>query len=104
MEKRREDRFTQVHSRKKAHKRLFENLTAFGRGRTTREGGREVAETTKIPVVAIGYQDTPDGFRKLLVNEPSGSTHVYNPERHIIAKTNEKPESSKGRYRRRRRS
>jgi hypothetical protein len=63
-----------------------------------------MAETTKIPVVAIGYQDSPDGFRKLLVNEPSGSTHVYNPERHIIAKTNEKPESSEGRYHRRRRS
>ena len=104
MEKRLGHRLTRVHSSKTAHKRLFENLTAFGRGRTTREGGREMAETTKIPVVAIGYQDSPDGFRKLLVNEPSGSTHVYNPERHIIAKTNEKPESSEGRYHRRRRS
>jgi hypothetical protein len=101
MEKRRVGRLTHVYSCKKAHKRLFENLTAFGRERTAQEGGREMAEATKVPVVAIGYQDSPDGFRKLLVNEPSGSTHVYNPERHIITKTNEKPESSKGQYRKR---
>jgi hypothetical protein len=52
-------------------------------------------ETVKIPVVAIGYQVLPGGFRKLLVNEPSGSTHVYNPERHFIIKANEKTESNK---------
>ena len=68
---------------------------AFGRGRTKREGGREMAKAIKIPVVAIGYQVLPGGFRKLLVNEPSGSTHVYNPERHFIIKANEKAESSK---------
>ena len=63
--------------------------------RSKREAGEEMEETVKIPVVAIGYQVLPGGFRKLLVNEPSGSTHVYNPERHFIIKANEKTESNK---------
>lgn len=77
MEKRRESAVQRMHTRAR-------------RGR-----GRQTAETVKIPVVAIGYQDLPGGFRKLLVNVPSGSTHVYNPERHSIIKANKKTESSK---------
>jgi hypothetical protein len=59
------------------------------------EKRREMAETAKIPVVAIGYQDFPDGFRRLLVNEPSGSTHVYDPERHVIIRANGNAGSNK---------
>ncbi len=40
---------------------------------------------TKLPVTFIGFQETSDGIKKLaLVNQPDGSTVIFNPERHEI--------------------
>ncbi len=41
----------------------------------------------KIPVVALGWQDTLHGPAKLLVNDEMGSTHVYDRTKHIITAT-----------------
>ncbi len=40
----------------------------------------------KVPVVTLGYQDWDDGTSKLLVNDMSGSTHVFDPEKHLLCK------------------
>ncbi len=39
----------------------------------------------KLPVTFIGFQETSDGIKELaLVNQPDGSTVIFNPERHEI--------------------
>ena len=45
---------------------------------------RDLSTSIRIPVVAIGYQEWPEGPPRLLVNDPSGSTQVYDPDKYVV--------------------
>ena len=58
-------------------------LSSFGICRA-----QDLSTSIRIPVVAIGWQETCNGEDVFLINDPAGSTHVYDPERHVIVDDN----------------